>query len=65
RGGRQMPVLTAHASAENLRELGAMAAAGTLRPSIERRFPFAEMPAAVALLETLRVRGKVVVANLQ
>ncbi|MCW5719381.1 MAG: NAD(P)-dependent alcohol dehydrogenase [Bauldia sp.] len=61
RGGRQMPVLTAHASAENLRELGAMAAAGTLRPSIERRFPFAEVPAAVALLETLRVRGKLAV----
>lgn len=61
RGGKRMPVVNAHASAENLRELGAMAEAGTLRPAIERRFAFAEVPAAVAAVETLRVRGKVVV----
>jgi len=61
RGGKRLTPVNAHASAENLRELGAMAAAGTLRPAIERRFAFAEVPEAIRVLETLRVRGKLVI----
>ncbi|HEY1344635.1 MAG TPA: zinc-binding dehydrogenase [Streptosporangiaceae bacterium] len=36
--------------------------AGKLRPQIDRRYPFAEIPAAITYLELGRARGKVVVA---
>lgn len=42
--------------------LTAMAEAGQIGPRIDRTFAFAEIPAAVAYLETMRARGKVVVA---
>jgi NADPH:quinone reductase-like Zn-dependent oxidoreductase len=35
--------------------------AGKVRPQIDRRYPFAEIPAAIAYLEQGHARGKVVV----
>lgn len=35
--------------------------AGKVRPQIDRRYPFVEIPAAIAYLEQGRARGKVVV----
>ncbi len=64
RGGKRIRQINAKSSAANLAELGAMAEAGKLRPAIERRYGFAEVPEAIRALETLRVRGKLV-ANLQ
>jgi NADPH:quinone reductase-like Zn-dependent oxidoreductase len=35
--------------------------ASTVRPQIDRRYPFTEIPAAIGYLEQGRARGKVVV----
>ncbi len=37
-----------------------MIRAGAVRPQIDRRYPFAEIPAAIAYVEKGRARGKVV-----
>lgn len=62
RGGKAIRQINAKSSAANLAELGSMAAAGKLRPAIERRIAFGEVPEAIRALETLRVRGKLAVS---
>jgi NADPH:quinone reductase-like Zn-dependent oxidoreductase len=60
--GKRMIVGPAAESVEDMIELGRLAAAGHYRPHIERVFPFADMPAAHAHVDTGRKRGSVVIA---
>ena len=61
RGGKDIVQVTAHVTAKDLELLSELIEAGTVRPQIDRRYPFAEIPAAIAYLEQGRARGKVVV----
>ncbi len=47
---------------EDIVELGRLAAAGHYRPHIERIYPFADLPAAHAHVNTGRKRGSIVIA---
>ena len=49
-------------NAADLAYLAALAGEGTLRPVVERTYPLAETPAAIAHVETRHARGKVVIA---
>jgi NADPH:quinone reductase-like Zn-dependent oxidoreductase len=61
RGGKNISQVTAHVTAQDLELLTRLIEAGTLRPVIDRRYRFAEVPAAIAYLETGRAKAKVVV----
>ncbi len=61
RGGKAMAMVSAHVTAKDLELLTELIEAGKVRPQIDRRYPFAEIPAAIAYLEEGRARGKVVV----
>lgn len=61
RGGKRIGMVQVKGTAEDLAYLAELADAGKLRPSIEKTYPFAELPAAMAQLETGHVRGKIVV----
>ncbi|MEU7823625.1 NAD(P)-dependent alcohol dehydrogenase [Catellatospora sp. NPDC049133] len=50
------------ASARGLAELTTLFDSGTVKPVVERTFPFAQLPEAIRHVETGRTRGKVVVA---
>lgn len=50
-----------HASGAELAELCTLVDAGKLEVIIDRRFPFSEMPQAMAYLEAGRAKGKVIV----
>jgi NADPH:quinone reductase-like Zn-dependent oxidoreductase len=60
RGGKDVAQVQAHVTAEDLELLSELIEAGTVRPQIERRYRFAEIPAAIAYLEQGRARAKVV-----
>ena len=60
RGGKDVALVQAHVTAEDLEILSRMIEAGTVRPQIDRRYRFSEIPAAIAYLEEGRARGKVV-----
>jgi NADPH:quinone reductase-like Zn-dependent oxidoreductase len=60
RGGKDVALVQAHVTAHDLELLSRMIEAGTIRPQIDRRYPFSEIPAAIAYLEEGRGRGKVV-----
>jgi NADPH:quinone reductase-like Zn-dependent oxidoreductase len=60
RGGRAIAQVQAHVTAKDLQLLSELIAAGKVRPRIDRRFRFAEIPAAIAYLEQGRARAKVV-----
>jgi NADPH:quinone reductase-like Zn-dependent oxidoreductase len=62
RGGKDVAMVQAHVTARDLELLSELIAAGKVRPQIDRRYGFAELPAAVAYLEQGRARGKVVAA---
>jgi NADPH:quinone reductase-like Zn-dependent oxidoreductase len=62
RGGKDIAQVQAHVTAEDLKLLSELIAAGKLRPQIDRRYRFAEIPAAIAYLEQGHARAKVVVA---
>jgi NADPH:quinone reductase-like Zn-dependent oxidoreductase len=62
RGGKDIAQVQAHVTTRDLELLSELIEAGKLRPQIDRRYPFAEIPAAIAYLEHGRARGKVVVA---
>jgi NADPH:quinone reductase-like Zn-dependent oxidoreductase len=62
RGGKDIAVVHAHVAAKDLEFLSELIDAGTVRPQIDRRYPFAEIPAAVRYLEQGHARGKVVVS---
>jgi NADPH:quinone reductase-like Zn-dependent oxidoreductase len=61
RGGKDVAMVQAHVTAKDLEVLSELLAAGKVRPQIDRRYRFAELPAAIAYLEQGRARGKVVV----
>ena len=61
RGGKNITQVTAHVGTRDLELLTRLIEAGRLRPAIDRRYRFAEIPAAIAYLETGRARAKVVV----
>lgn len=61
RHGARYRFLFMHASGAELSELAALIDAGTLRPIVDRVFPFAEIGKAFAYLETGRAKGKVIV----
>jgi NADPH:quinone reductase-like Zn-dependent oxidoreductase len=63
RGGKQIRMVSAHATAKDLERLGELIEAGKLRPVIDRRYPFSELPEAIRYLEEGRARGKVVVGD--
>jgi NADPH:quinone reductase-like Zn-dependent oxidoreductase len=62
RGGKDVAMVQAHVTAKDLEVLSELIAAGKVRPQIDRRYRFAELPAAIAYLEQGRARGKVVAA---
>jgi NADPH:quinone reductase-like Zn-dependent oxidoreductase len=62
RGGKDVAQVQAHVTAKDLELLSELIEAGKLRPLIDRRYRFAEVPAAIAYLEHGHARGKVVVA---
>jgi NADPH:quinone reductase-like Zn-dependent oxidoreductase len=62
RGGKDIAQVQAKVIAEDLKLLSELIEADKVRPQIDRRYPFAEIPAAIAYLEQGRARGKVVVS---
>ena len=61
RGGKDIAQVQAHVTAKDLELLSELIEAGKLRPQIDRRYPFAELPAAIAYQEQGHARAKVVV----
>jgi NADPH:quinone reductase-like Zn-dependent oxidoreductase len=61
RGGKNVAMVQAHVTAKDLELLSELIEAGKVRPLIDRRYPFAELPAAIAYLEQGHARAKVVV----
>jgi NADPH:quinone reductase-like Zn-dependent oxidoreductase len=61
RGGKDIALVQAHVATRDLEFLSEMVEAGKVRPQIDRRYPFADLPAAIAYLEQGRARAKVVV----
>jgi NADPH:quinone reductase-like Zn-dependent oxidoreductase len=62
RGGKDVTQVQAHVTAKDLEQLSALIGAGKLRPRIDRRYRFADLPAAITYLEQGHARAKVVVA---
>jgi NADPH:quinone reductase-like Zn-dependent oxidoreductase len=62
RGGKDVAQVQAHVTATDLERLTELIEAGELRPRIDRRYQFADLPAAIAYLEQGHARAKVVVA---
>ena len=60
-GGKDIARVSADVTARDLELLSELIEAGKVRPVIDRRYPFAEIPAAIAYLEQGHARGKVVV----
>jgi NADPH:quinone reductase-like Zn-dependent oxidoreductase len=63
RGGKDVAQVQAHVTTGDLELLSELIEAGKLRPRIDRRYPFADLPAAIAYLEQGHARAKVVVAR--
>jgi NADPH:quinone reductase-like Zn-dependent oxidoreductase len=61
RGGKDIAQVMAHVTAKDLELLSELIGAGKIRPQIDRRYRFADIPAAIAYLEQGHARGKVVV----
>ena len=61
RGGKDIAMVSAHVDTEDLELLTELIEASKVRPQIDRRYPFAEIPTAIAYLEQGHARGKVVV----
>ena len=61
RGGRDIAQVSAHVATADLEFLSNLIEAGKVHPHIDRRYPFAEIPAAITYLEQGHARGKVVV----
>ena len=60
-GSRRMVPFVARSNRDDLLALGELAAAGTLRPVLDRTYPLDRVGDAIGYLETGRARGKVVV----
>ncbi|MGH2691600.1 MAG: zinc-binding dehydrogenase, partial [Actinomycetota bacterium] len=61
RGGKAISQVSARVTVEDLEVLTELIETGKVRPQIDRRYSFAEIPAALAYLEQGHARGKVVV----
>jgi NADPH:quinone reductase-like Zn-dependent oxidoreductase len=61
RGGKDIVPVQAHVTTKDLEILSELIDAGKVRPQIDRRYPFAEIPAAIAYVEQGHATGKVVV----
>jgi NADPH:quinone reductase-like Zn-dependent oxidoreductase len=61
RGGKDIAIVSAHVATADLEFLSELIEAGKVRPCIDRRYPFTEIPAAITYLEQGHARGKVVV----
>jgi len=61
RGGKDIAMVQAHVTAKDLELLSELIEAGKVRPQIDRRYQFADLPAAIAYLEQGRAKAKVVV----
>jgi len=61
RGGKDIAMVQAHVTTKDLELLSELIEAGRVRPQIDRSYPFAEIPAAIAYLEQGRATAKVVV----
>lgn len=61
RGGKEIAQVEAHVTTKDLELLSELIQAGRVRPQIDRRYQFAEIPDAIAYLEHGHARGKVVV----
>jgi NADPH:quinone reductase-like Zn-dependent oxidoreductase len=61
RGGKDVAMVQAHVTTKDLELLSELIEAGKVRPRIDRRYQFTEIPAAITYLEQGRARGKVVV----
>jgi NADPH:quinone reductase-like Zn-dependent oxidoreductase len=61
RGGKDIALVQAHVTTKDLKFLAELIEAGKIRPHIDRRYPFADIPAAIAYLEQGHARGKVVI----
>jgi NADPH:quinone reductase-like Zn-dependent oxidoreductase len=62
RGGKDIAQVQAHVTAKDLAVLTELIEAGKVRPQIDRRYQFADLPAAIAYVEQGHARAKVVVA---
>jgi NADPH:quinone reductase-like Zn-dependent oxidoreductase len=60
RGGKDVAQVQAHVTTRDLELLSGLIEAGRVRPAIDRRYRFAEIPAAIAYLEQGHARAKVV-----
>ena len=60
RGGKNVAMVSAHATDKDLELLTELIESGKVRPVIDRRYPFAEIPAAIAYIEQGHAKGKVV-----
>ena len=61
RGGKDIAIVSAHVATADLEVLSELIEAGKVRPHIDRRYPFTEIPAAITYLEQGHATGKVVV----
>jgi NADPH:quinone reductase-like Zn-dependent oxidoreductase len=61
RGGKDIAIVSAHVATADLEFLTDLIEAGKVRPHIDRRYRFSEIPAAITYLEQGHARGKVVV----
>jgi NADPH:quinone reductase-like Zn-dependent oxidoreductase len=61
RGGKDIAQVQAHVTAQDLELLSELIEAGKVRPRIDRRYQFADLPAAIAYLEQGHAKAKVVV----
>jgi NADPH:quinone reductase-like Zn-dependent oxidoreductase len=60
-GGKAIAQVQAHVTTKDLELLSELIEAGKVRPQIDRRYRFADLPAAIAYLEQGRARAKVVI----
>jgi NADPH:quinone reductase-like Zn-dependent oxidoreductase len=60
-GGKDVAQVQAHITAKDLALLSELIEVGKVRPRIDRRYAFADLPAAIAYLEHGRARAKVVI----
>ena len=61
RGRKDITIVSAHVATTDLEFLSKLIEAGKVRPQIDRRYPFAEIPSAITYLEQGHARGEVVV----
>lgn len=63
RGGREISMVMARAAAGDLDRLRDLIESGRIRPVIDRRYPFVELPEAIRYVEEGRPWGKVVIGS--